>query len=185
MTEWLASLEKYVVIPIHSCGFAQRVSTTTDHRMKTLTQICLHTDHVNSKLCGINSSDRDSVLDDAGIDEMQKLCFNLGQYMMLRLDLSANTKLHKPMRHIADTINDHGSTIWSTNHLYETMHKNTKHAFKNTNKRQDLLHEQLMYKRIASMECRRTTNQNCLQSSLENVSVKRIHCFLQSSKVNK
>lgn len=69
---------------------------------------------------------------------------------MLSFGIPANKKLQKLTLHVSNRAKDHGNIIWSTNDQNETMHKDTKKTFKNTNKRQDLLHEKLIYKRIAS-----------------------------------
>lgn len=45
----------------------------------SLAKIFLFNDHINSVLCDINRSYSDTVLDDADIEQLQKIYLNLGQ----------------------------------------------------------------------------------------------------------
>lgn len=70
--------------------------------------------------------------------------------MVHALKVNANIRLHRIMNHVKEQLVDFGSTVWSTNDINEKMHKDTKEAFKNTNKRPDLLVPQLLTNRSSN-----------------------------------
>lgn len=103
---------------------------------------------ISLKLCGTNVTCSGTVMDNTAIEELQALCLNLGKAVLLSFGLNSNTKLIKIMDHVANTLKDFGSLIWSTKDLKEFIHKENKDAFGDINKRPSLLHANLLNKRV-------------------------------------
>lgn len=114
-------------------------------------QISLLANEINCVISGINCAAESANLTSEEIDRLQTLCLNFGRALIQTFGIGANTEVHKLMHHLKDQICDFGNVIWSTNDLKETIHKDTKLAFTNTNKSPDLLVPQLLSKRRSTV----------------------------------
>lgn len=116
-----------------------------------IVQACLLINEVNIRFSGINEPITDIQIGERRIYQRQQLWFNLSIALIEIFDLKIKTKLDQLIWHVKLQLSDFGNMIWSTKDLKDSIHKDTKSAQGNTNKRLCILTPELLFNCINNL----------------------------------